>query len=96
MRLPFQSSLSRLSHRLREIARNDPAEAEEFLDTHQEQWEEIAETDPGSAADILEALPEEDAADLLQDLDPTLQEEPAGDGTDDGDTDGEPSEGDDG
>jgi len=69
MRLPFQSSLSRLSHRLREIARNRPAEAEEFLDTHQDEWEEIAETDPGSAADILEALPEEDAADLLQDLD---------------------------
>ena len=69
MRLPFQSSLSRLSHRLRELARNRPDEAEEFLDTHQEEWEEIAETDPGSAADILEALDEEDAADLLQDLD---------------------------
>lgn len=69
MRLPFQSSLSRLSHRLRELARHRPEEAEEFLDTHQEQWEEIAETDPGSAADILEALDEEDAADLLRDLD---------------------------
>lgn len=69
MRLPFQTSLSRLSHRLRELARNRPEEAEEFLDTHQDEWEEIAETDPGSAADILEALNEEDAADLLQDLD---------------------------
>jgi len=69
MRLPFQSSLSRVSHRLRELARQRPEEAEEFLDTHQEQWEEIAETDPGSAADILEALHEEDAADLLRDLD---------------------------
>ncbi|MCP3993798.1 MAG: magnesium transporter [bacterium] len=69
MRIPFQSSLSRLSHRLREIARNRPEEAEEFLDSHQDEWEEIAETDPGSAADILEALPEEDAADLLRDLD---------------------------
>ncbi len=69
MRLPFQTSLSRLSHRLRELARNRPEEAEEFLDTHQDEWEEIAETDPGSAADILEALDEEDAADLLQDLD---------------------------
>ncbi len=69
MRLPFSSSLSRLSHRLRELARNRPEEAEEFLDTHQDEWEEIAETDPGSAADILEALHEEDAADLLQDLD---------------------------
>ena len=69
MKLPFQSSLSRLSHRLREIARNRPEEAEAFLDTHQDEWEEIAETDPGSAADILEALDEEDAADLLRDLD---------------------------
>jgi len=69
MRLPFHSSLSRLSHRLRELARNRPEEAEEFLDTHQDEWEEIAETDPGSAADILEALDEEDAADLLRDLD---------------------------
>lgn len=69
MRIPFSSSLSRLSHRLRELARNRPEEAEEFLDTHQDEWEEIAETDPGSAADILEALDEEGAADLLQDLD---------------------------
>lgn len=69
MRLPFRSSLSRLSHRLRELARNRPEEAEEYLDTHHEEWEEIAETDPGSAADILEALHEEDAADLLRDLD---------------------------
>jgi magnesium transporter len=69
MRLPFRSRLNRLSHRLRELARNRPEEAEEYLDTHQQEWEEIAETDPGSAADILEALHEEDAADLLQDLD---------------------------
>ncbi len=69
MRLPFQTSLSRLSHRLRELARNRPEEAEEFLDSHQDEWEEIAETDPGSAADILEALDEEGAADLLRDLD---------------------------
>ena len=69
MRLPFQTSLSRLSHRLRELARHHPEEAEEFLDSHQAQWEQIAETDPGSAADILEALDEEDAADLLRDLD---------------------------
>ena len=69
MRLPFQSRLSRLSHRLRELARNRPEEAEEFLDTHQDEWEEIAETDPRAAADIREALHEEDAADLLRDLD---------------------------
>jgi len=69
MRLSFRSRLSRLSHRLRELARNRPEEAEEYLDTHHQEWEQIAETDPGSAADILEALHEEDAADLLQDLD---------------------------
>jgi magnesium transporter len=69
MRLPFRSSLSRLSHRLRELARNRPEEAEEYLDSHHEEWEEIAETDPGTAADILEALHEEDAADLLRNLD---------------------------
>jgi magnesium transporter len=69
MRLPFRSRLSRLSHRLRDLARNRPEEAEEYLDSHQDEWGEIAETDPGSAADILEALDEEDAADLLRDLD---------------------------
>jgi magnesium transporter len=69
MRLPFRSRLNRLSHRLRELARNRPEEAEEYLDSHQDEWEEIAETDPGSAADILEALHEEDAAGLLRDLD---------------------------
>jgi magnesium transporter len=69
MRLPFRSSLNRLSHRLRDLARNRPEEAEEYLDAHTDEWEEIAETDPGSAADILEALHEEDAADLLRDLD---------------------------
>ena len=69
MRLPFRSPLSRVSHRLRELARNKPEEAEEYLDTHYDEWEEIAESDPGSAADILEALHEEDAADLLRDLD---------------------------
>jgi len=68
MRLPFRRRLSRLSHPLRELARNRPEEAEEYLDTHQQEWEEIAETDPGSAADILEALHEEDAADLLVEL----------------------------
>lgn len=68
MRVPFRSRLNRLSHRLRDLARNRPEEAEEYLDAHQDEWEEIAETDPGSAADILEALDEEDAADLLRDL----------------------------
>ena len=54
---------------LRDLARRDPEEAEAYLDTHQEAWEELAERNPHDAADILEALPEEGAADLLTDLD---------------------------
>ncbi len=55
---------------LRELARRKPVEAEEYLDSHQEAWEEIAGSHPHEAADILEALDEEGAADLLQDLEP--------------------------
>ena len=54
---------------LRELARRRPIEAEEYLDSHHEAWEQIAGTYPHEAADILEALDEEGAADLLQDLD---------------------------
>ncbi|MEN8041822.1 MAG: magnesium transporter [Actinomycetota bacterium] len=53
---------------IRELARRRPAEAEDYLDTHQDAWEELAADDPHDAADILEALDEEGAADLLQDL----------------------------
>ena len=53
---------------LRELARRRPVEAEEYLDSHHEAWEQIAGTHPHEAADILEALDEEGAADLLQDL----------------------------
>ncbi len=54
---------------LRELARRNPEEAEEYLDTHHDEWEELAEYSPENAADILEALPEEGAAGLLTDLD---------------------------
>jgi magnesium transporter len=54
---------------IRELARSDPDEAEAYLDTHQETWEELAERNPHDAADILEAIDEEGAADLLIDLD---------------------------
>ena len=47
---------------LRDLARRDPDEAEAYLDTHQEAWEELAERNPHDAADILEALAEEGAA----------------------------------
>lgn len=58
----------RLIETLREMARRSPQEAEEYLDTHHDEWEELAEQTPENAADILEALPEEGAADLLIDL----------------------------
>ncbi len=53
---------------LRELAERKPDEAEAYLDTHHEEWEQIAEEMPHDAADILEALAEEDAADLLTDI----------------------------
>ncbi len=55
---------------LRDLARRRPDEAEEYLDAHHDAWEELAEHDPHDAADILEALDEEGAVDLLQDLPP--------------------------
>jgi len=54
---------------IRELARRHPRQAEEYLDTHQEQWGAIAEADPHDAADILEAIDEEAAADLIAGLD---------------------------
>jgi len=54
---------------IRDLARRDPDEAEAYLDTHQDAWEELAERNPHDAADILEAIDEEGAADLLTDLD---------------------------
>ena len=59
-----------LSAAIRDLARRRPVEAEEYLDAHQDAWEQIAGLDPHEAADILEALDEEGAADLLQDLEP--------------------------
>ena len=56
------------SDTLRDLARRRPEEAEQYLDAHQEEWEALAEDHPQNAADILEALPETDAADLLADL----------------------------
>ncbi len=58
----------RMTLSLRELARRRPEAAEEYLDTHHEEWEELAVADPEDAADILEALDEEGAADLLSGL----------------------------
>ena len=67
IRLP---SPRRVSHSLRDLARKSPVEAEEYLDAHSAEWEELASEEPQDAADILEALDEEGAADLLTELEP--------------------------
>jgi magnesium transporter len=54
---------------IRDLARRNPDEAEAYLDSHHDAWEELAERNPHDAADILEAIDEEGAADLLIDLD---------------------------
>lgn len=55
---------------LRELARRRPADAEEYLDTHVEEWEALVAANPENAADVLEAIDEDTAADLLRDLEP--------------------------
>lgn len=57
-----------LAHALRDTARSRPDEAEEYLETHRLEWEALAGSTPADAADILEALPEEAAANLIGDL----------------------------
>jgi magnesium transporter len=57
-----------LGRALRELARRRPSEAEAYLDAHQEEWGSLAEADPEDAADILEALGEAAALDLLEGL----------------------------
>ncbi|MGB5565219.1 MAG: magnesium transporter [Acidimicrobiia bacterium] len=69
MRLRFPRPRN-VTETLRDLARRRPEEAEAYLDAHQDEWEEIAESTPENAADILEALADEGAADLLRDLDP--------------------------
>jgi len=68
VKLPFRLRHSRVASAIRDLAHRSPDEAEQYLDTHQAEWERIAEVDPHSAADILEALDEEGAADLLEAL----------------------------
>ena len=55
---------------LRDLARRRPRDAEEYLDSHEEEWASLAEADPHDAADILEAIDEEAAAGLISDLAP--------------------------
>ena len=56
---------------LRDLARRAPRQAEEYLETHHQEWESLVEADPHNAADILEAIDEEAAAELISDLEPS-------------------------
>ncbi|MBT8197066.1 MAG: magnesium transporter [Acidimicrobiia bacterium] len=58
-----------LAHGLRELARRRPEDAESYLEDHGEEWEALAGQLPQDAADILEAITEEAAAELIADLD---------------------------
>jgi magnesium transporter len=58
-----------LAHGLRELARRRPDDAEDYLEDHGEEWEALAGQLPQDAADILEAITEETAAELIADLD---------------------------
>ena len=55
---------------LRDLARRNPREAEEYLESHEAEWSALAEADPHDAADILEAIDEQAAVDLISDLKP--------------------------
>jgi magnesium transporter len=66
MKLPFQRLLT---EGLRELARRRPDEAEEYIESHHDEWEALVEEDPHNAADILEALDSRSAAGLLTGLD---------------------------
>jgi magnesium transporter len=57
-----------LARTLRSLARRRPEEVEEYLEEHQEDWLALAEALPEDAADILEAISEDAAGDLIEDL----------------------------
>ena len=56
---------------LRDLARRRPREAEQYLESHSEEWSALVEADPHDAADILEAISEDAAVELITGLDPT-------------------------
>ncbi|MDH4117843.1 MAG: magnesium transporter [Acidimicrobiia bacterium] len=58
-----------LAKTLLALARRRPAEVEDYLEEHTEEWSALAEATPGDAADILEAIDEETAGELIADLD---------------------------
>ncbi len=59
-----------LARQLRSRARREPDEVEDYLEEYNADWLAIAEATPGDAADILEAISEEAAGQLFDELDP--------------------------
>lgn len=59
-----------LARTLRRVAGRNPEDVEEYLEEHVEEWSALAEAMPGDAADILEAISEEAASELIAELDP--------------------------
>ena len=57
-----------LARQLRLRARREPDEVEEYLEEHGADWAAIAEATPGDAADILEAISEAAAGELVTEL----------------------------
>lgn len=59
-----------LAASLRERARREPRDVEDYLAQNRPEWRALAEADPADAADILEYLGDEAAVDLIGDLKP--------------------------
>jgi magnesium transporter len=59
-----------LARVLRSLSRRSPAEVEEYLGNHVEEWTALAAAIPADAADILEAIDEERAGRLIAELGP--------------------------
>lgn len=59
-----------LARWLRSLSRRAPEEAEIYIAGHGDDWSSVAEASPHDAADILEAIGEESAGELLAELDP--------------------------
>lgn len=60
-----------LAASLRERARREPRDVEDYLAQNRPEWRALAEADPADAADILEYLGDEAAVDLIADLRPS-------------------------
>lgn len=65
----FRVRPRQLARSLRELARREPQQVQDYLAANPQEWDRIAERDPYDAADVLEALPPETAAGLLGQLD---------------------------